>query len=101
MLHAALLTPPVLSFGRGEGVVSIVLKPLDAALRDNDKIYATVRSDDILIELSADETPDPRHGRELIRFPRSCERSGGGRAAGRDGSCIPTGRAFAQGSRLH
>ncbi|KAI0731474.1 ketoacyl-synt-domain-containing protein [Fomitopsis betulina] len=29
-------------FGRGEGVVSIVLKPLDAALRDNDKIYATI-----------------------------------------------------------
>ncbi|KZT66074.1 hypothetical protein DAEQUDRAFT_752280 [Daedalea quercina L-15889] len=29
-------------FGRGEGVVSIVLKPLDAALRDNDKVYATI-----------------------------------------------------------
>ncbi|KAI0944350.1 Type I Iterative Polyketide synthase (PKS) [Taiwanofungus camphoratus] len=29
-------------FGRGEGVVSIVLKPLQAALRDNDKIYATI-----------------------------------------------------------
>ncbi|OBZ65510.1 putative polyketide synthase 2 [Grifola frondosa] len=29
-------------FGRSEGVVSIVLKPLDAALRDNDKIYATI-----------------------------------------------------------
>lgn len=30
-------------FGRGEGVVSVVLKTLDAAMRDNDKIYATVR----------------------------------------------------------
>ncbi|CCM00168.1 uncharacterized protein FIBRA_02196 [Fibroporia radiculosa] len=29
-------------FGRGEGVVSIVLKPLDAALRDNDHIYGTI-----------------------------------------------------------
>ncbi|KAH9840995.1 thiolase-like protein [Rhodofomes roseus] len=29
-------------FGRGEAVVSIVLKPLDAALRDHDKIYATI-----------------------------------------------------------
>lgn len=32
------------SFGRGEAVVSIVLKPLEAALRDNDRIYATVSS---------------------------------------------------------
>lgn len=31
------------SFGRGEAAVSIVLKPLDAALRDHDKVYATVR----------------------------------------------------------
>ena len=30
-------------FGRGEGVVSIVLKPLDAAIRDHDHVYATVR----------------------------------------------------------
>ncbi|KAH9918099.1 ketoacyl-synt-domain-containing protein [Fomitopsis serialis] len=29
-------------FGRGEGAVSIVLKPLDAALRDRDRIYATI-----------------------------------------------------------
>ncbi|KAJ8514907.1 hypothetical protein ONZ45_g7609 [Pleurotus djamor] len=29
-------------FSRSEGVVAIVLKPLDAALRDNDHIYATV-----------------------------------------------------------
>ncbi|KAI0917633.1 Type I Iterative Polyketide synthase (PKS) [Taiwanofungus camphoratus] len=29
-------------FGRGEAVVSIVLKPLEAALRDNDRIYATI-----------------------------------------------------------
>ncbi|KAH9840927.1 ketoacyl-synt-domain-containing protein [Rhodofomes roseus] len=29
-------------FGRGEGVVSIVLKPLEAALRDNDRIYANI-----------------------------------------------------------
>lgn len=34
----------VYSFGRGEAAVSIVLKPLDAALRDHDKVYATVRS---------------------------------------------------------
>ena len=30
-------------FGRGEGAVVIVLKPLDDALRDHDHIYATVR----------------------------------------------------------
>ncbi|KAI0325192.1 ketoacyl-synt-domain-containing protein [Cubamyces sp. BRFM 1775] len=29
-------------FGRGEGVVCMVLKPLDAALRDGDKVYATI-----------------------------------------------------------
>ncbi|KAH9934268.1 putative polyketide synthase [Fomitopsis serialis] len=29
-------------FGRGEAAVSIVLKPLDAALRDRDRIYATI-----------------------------------------------------------
>ncbi|KZT71132.1 ketoacyl-synt-domain-containing protein [Daedalea quercina L-15889] len=29
-------------FGRGEAVVSIVLKPLDAALRDRDGVYATI-----------------------------------------------------------
>ncbi|KAH9933653.1 ketoacyl-synt-domain-containing protein [Epithele typhae] len=29
-------------FGRGEGVVVITLKPLDAALRDRDHIYATI-----------------------------------------------------------
>jgi acyl transferase domain-containing protein/aryl carrier-like protein len=29
-------------FSRAEGVVSMVLKPLDAAIRDNDKIYATI-----------------------------------------------------------
>ena len=33
-------------FGRGEGVVAIVLKPLEAAVRDHDHIYATVRSGD-------------------------------------------------------
>ncbi len=32
----------MIRFGRGEGAVSIVLKPLDAALRDHDKIYGTV-----------------------------------------------------------
>lgn len=31
-------------FGRGEGAVVIVLKPLDDALRDHDHIYATVRT---------------------------------------------------------
>ena len=31
-------------FGRGEGVVVIVLKPLAAALRDHDHVYATVRA---------------------------------------------------------
>jgi acyl transferase domain-containing protein len=30
-------------FGRGEGCVSVVLKPLDAALRDSDKIYGLIR----------------------------------------------------------
>ncbi|KAI0364111.1 ketoacyl-synt-domain-containing protein [Pilatotrama ljubarskyi] len=29
-------------FGRGEGVVGIVLKPLHAALRDGDRVYATI-----------------------------------------------------------
>ncbi|OJT15376.1 Polyketide synthase PksM [Trametes pubescens] len=29
-------------FGRGEGAVCMVLKPLDAALRDGDKVYATI-----------------------------------------------------------
>lgn len=29
-------------FSRGEGVVAVVLKPLDAAIRDHDKIYGTV-----------------------------------------------------------
>ncbi|KAH9934282.1 ketoacyl-synt-domain-containing protein [Fomitopsis serialis] len=29
-------------FGRGEAVVTIVLKPLDAALRDRDRIYASI-----------------------------------------------------------
>ena len=33
------------SFSRGEGAVVMVLKPLDAAIKDNDKIYATVSSD--------------------------------------------------------
>ena len=31
------------SFGRGEGAVAIVLKPLEDAIRDHDHIYATVR----------------------------------------------------------
>ena len=29
-------------FGRGEGAVAIVLKPLEDAIRDQDHIYATV-----------------------------------------------------------
>ncbi|KAJ7447113.1 hypothetical protein B0H11DRAFT_1745206, partial [Mycena galericulata] len=29
-------------FGRGEGVIAVVLKPLAAALRDNDRIYAEI-----------------------------------------------------------
>ena len=29
-------------FGRGEGVVVVVLKPLEDAMRDRDKVYATV-----------------------------------------------------------
>ena len=32
----------LISFGRAEGVVSIVLKRLDAAIHDHDKVYATV-----------------------------------------------------------
>jgi acyl transferase domain-containing protein len=32
--------PP--SFARGEGVVTIVLKPLEAALRDGDRIYGSI-----------------------------------------------------------
>lgn len=31
-------------FSRGEGVVVIVIKPLDDAIRDGDHIYASVRS---------------------------------------------------------
>jgi hypothetical protein len=34
---------PHTSFSRGEGAVVIVLKPLDNAIRDNDRIYASVR----------------------------------------------------------
>lgn len=30
------------SFSRSEGVTAVVLKPLDAAIRDHDKIYGTV-----------------------------------------------------------
>ena len=33
---------PIHRFGRGEGIVVIVLKPLEAALRDHDHVYATV-----------------------------------------------------------
>lgn len=29
-------------FSRGEGVACIVLKPLDIAIRDGDRVYATV-----------------------------------------------------------
>ena len=41
--HTVHLT--ISSFGRGEGVVCMVLKPLEAALRNNDKVYATVSAD--------------------------------------------------------
>lgn len=37
-----ILPHPILRFGRGEAVVVVVLKPLNAALRDRDHIYATV-----------------------------------------------------------
>lgn len=33
----------IVSFVRGEGAVTIVIKPLEAALADNDHIYAVVR----------------------------------------------------------
>ena len=36
------LTPITVSFVRGEGAVAIVIKPLEAALADNDHIYAVV-----------------------------------------------------------
>jgi len=39
-----LLTSITFSFVRGEGAVAIVIKPLEAALADNDHIYAVVRS---------------------------------------------------------
>jgi len=38
------LIPIVVSFVRGEGAAAIVIKPLEAALADNDHIYAVVRS---------------------------------------------------------
>ena len=38
-----LLTLIPVSFVRGEGAVAIVIKPLEAALADNDHIYAVVR----------------------------------------------------------
>ena len=38
-----LLTSITVSFVRGEGAVAIVIKPLEAALADNDHIYAVVR----------------------------------------------------------
>jgi len=37
------LTSITVSFVRGEGAVAIVIKPLEAALADNDHIYAVVR----------------------------------------------------------
>ena len=37
------LTPATVSFVRGEGAVAVVIKPLEAALTDNDHIYAVVR----------------------------------------------------------
>ena len=39
-----ILTLIIFSFVRGEGAVAIVIKPLEAALADNDHIYAVVRS---------------------------------------------------------
>lgn len=38
-------------FGRGEGVVVITLKPLDAALADHDYIYGTVRRSRIVLNI--------------------------------------------------
>jgi acyl transferase domain-containing protein len=38
-----ILTPTITSFVRGEGAAAIVIKPLEAALADNDHIYAVVR----------------------------------------------------------
>lgn len=43
-----ILTPIIVSFVRGEGAVAIVIKPLEAALADNDHIYAIVRSNSLL-----------------------------------------------------
>jgi len=43
-----ILTPIIVSFVRGEGAVAIVIKPLEAALADNDHIYAVVRSNSFL-----------------------------------------------------
>ena len=37
------LTSTIVRFVRGEGAVAIVIKPLEAALVDNDHIYAVVR----------------------------------------------------------
>ena len=48
-IYFVLLRP---RFGRGEGVVCVVLKHLDAALRDGDKVYATVRETRHLESLS-------------------------------------------------
>ena len=41
LLH---IHPPAVRFIKGEGVVSIVIKPLEAALASNDHIYAVVGS---------------------------------------------------------
>ena len=42
-IHVTLIpTPIIISFVRGEGAVAIVIKPLEAALADNDHIYAVV-----------------------------------------------------------
>ena len=41
--YTPLLTPATVSFVRGEGAVAIVIKPFEAALTDNDHIYAVVR----------------------------------------------------------
>ena len=54
-----------ISFVRGEGAVAIVIKPLEAALAENDHIYAVVRSCPLL------RLPLPYHTRYRFWAPPS------------------------------
>ena len=82
-------------FGRGEGVVSIVLKPLEAALRDHDRVYATVRIMNLVVAADAYFVyvyKDFRNRGQLFWLvgPGECPRCD--RSTGCNGSSVQSGR---------